>query len=157
MGQKPSPDQEAHFGASLIFIFLGGAIAIGALRYDFGSFQNPGAGFVPFFSGFAIALFSAFTLLRALKLGSPPLREIWAGTWWRRAFIVTVALLLYSSFLNQLGFLVSSVILLIFLFRVLEPSSWRGTIFAALVTTLGFYLVFQIWLEAQLPAGLLAF
>ena len=34
---------------------------------------------------------------------------------------------------------------------------WKETLFAALATTLGFYLVFQTWLEAQLPRGLAEF
>jgi hypothetical protein len=40
---------------------------------------------------------------------------------------------------------------------MLEASSWKATVFSALLTTLGFYLVFQTWLEAQLPRGWLSF
>jgi putative tricarboxylic transport membrane protein len=136
---------------------LGAAIAIGALRYDFGSLENPGAGFLPFFAGLSIAAFSAITFLQTLRSGWLSLRQPWEGAEWQRATIVTTCLLLYSTFLRDLGFLISTILLLSYLFRMLKPSTWRGSFFAALITTVSFYLVFQIWLEAQLPRGVLGF
>lgn len=149
--------REVHPGASMVLMALGTAIAIGALRYDFGSFESPGAGFLPVFAGLFIAAFSAISFLQTLRRGWHPLRELWKGARWQRAAIATACLLLYSAFLRDLGFMISTVLLMSYLFRMLEPSSWKGTLFAALITTLGFYLVFQTWLEAQLPRGLLGF
>jgi hypothetical protein len=59
--------------------------------------------------------------------------------------------------LRDLGFLISTFILAAYLYRMLEPSGWVETLVAAALTTLGFYLVFQVWLEVQLPKGLLTF
>ena len=64
--------------------------------------------------------------------------------------------LLMQVQLLQLLFLLFLVFRLHF-FRLLEKSSWKVTLFAALATTFGFYLVFQIWLQAQLPRGFLGF
>jgi putative tricarboxylic transport membrane protein len=149
--------QEEHPTVSLILMAVGLAIAVGSLGYGWGSFDSPGAGFLPFFSGAAMAGFSAITLLQSLRRGWSPLGEAWKGARWLRPAIATACLLLYSTFLRDLGFLVATVILMIYLYRMLEPSSWRVTLFAALATTLGFYLVFQTWLQAQLPRGLLGF
>ena len=149
--------QEEHPTISVVLLVLGGAIAIGSLRYEWGTLDSPGAGFLPFFSGVAIAGFSALTLLQSLAKGWPRLREAWKGTRWQRPAIATACLLLYSAFLRDLGFLISTAILMIYLYRMLEPSSWKETLFAALATTLGFYLVFQTWLQAQLPRGLFGF
>jgi len=157
MGPKGVASPEAHPTVSLVLMAVGLAIAVGSLGYGWGSFDSPGAGFLPFFSGVAIAGFSALTLLQSLAKGWPRLREAWKGARWQRPAIVTACLLLYSAFLRDLGFLISTVILMIYLYRMLEPSSWKETIFAALATTLGFYLVFQIWLQAQLPRGPLGF
>jgi putative tricarboxylic transport membrane protein len=136
---------------------FGVAVAIGSLRYGWGSLDTPGAGFLPFFSGVAIAGFAAIPFLQSLKKGWRSLRELWEGVQWRRAATATACLLLYSAFLRDLGFLISTIILTTYLYRMLEPSSWKETLLAALATTLGFYLVFQTWLEAQLPRGLLGF
>jgi putative tricarboxylic transport membrane protein len=132
-------------------------VAIGSLRYEFGSFDNPGAGFVPFFTGVAIAAFSAITILQTLKRGWSPLGDLWPEVGWHRPVIATGILIIYSAFLRDLGFLISTTFLMLYLFRVLQPSSWKETVVAALATTFGFYLVFQIWLEAQLPRGWLGF
>jgi putative tricarboxylic transport membrane protein len=148
---------EAHPATSVALVAAGAAIAIGALRYDFGSFDTPGAGFLPFFAGLAIAGFSAITFIQTLRSGWLSLREMWEGSRWQRAAIATACLLLYSAFLKDLGFLIATFLLMTYLFRMLEASSWKATVFAALLTTLGFYLVFQTWLEAQLPRGWLSF
>ena len=133
------------------------AIAIGSLRYGWGSFESPGAGFVPLLSGTAIALFSAITLVQSLRRGWHPLHMLWDGARWRRPMIATACLLLYSVFLRDLGFLIATFALMTYLYRMLEPSSWKETLLAALATTLGFYLLFHTWLDVQLPRGLLAF
>ena len=148
---------EAHPATSAVLMVAGAAIAIGALRYDFGSFDTPGAGFLPFFSGLAIAGFSAITFLQTLRSGWLSLREMWEGARWQKAVIATACLLLYCVFLKDLGFLIGTFLLMIYLFRMLEASSWKATVLAALLTTFGFYLVFQTWLEAQLPRGWLSF
>ena len=149
--------QEEHPTVSVVLLVFGGAIAIGSLRYEWGTLDSPGAGFLPFFSGAAMAGFSALTLLQGLTKGWASLGESWKGARWQRPAIATACLLLYSAFLRDLGFLISTAILMIYLYRMLEPSSWKETLFAALATTLGFYLVFQTWLQAQLPRGLFGF
>ncbi len=153
--QKSAP--EAHPAASAALLAAGAAIAVGGLGYDFGSFETPGAGFLPFFAGLAMAGFSAITLLQTLKGRWLSLRDMWRGARWQRAAVVAACLLLYSAFLNELGFLIATFLLMAYLFRLLEASSWKRTVFSALLTTLGFYLIFQTWLAAQLPRGWLSF
>lgn len=148
---------ESHPTAAILLLAIGAVIALGALRYEFGSFDNPGAGFVPFFSGLAIAGFSAITLGQALKRGWRPMGDLWQGANWHRPAAATVILIVYAAFLKDLGFLIATLLLMLYLFRVLQPSSWKETVVAALGTALGFYLIFQIWLEAQLPRGWLGF
>jgi putative tricarboxylic transport membrane protein len=93
--------------------------------------------------------------VQTLVKGWRPLAELWAGAQWRRPLVAAICLILYSVFLRDLGFLISTFILAIYLYRLLEPSEWTETLVAAVLTTLGFYLVFQVWLEVQLPRGLL--
>lgn len=155
MGQERASRREEHPIASVVLLLLGLAIAIGGLRYGWGSVDNPGAGFVPFLAGAAMAGFSAITLVQSLVKGWHPLAELWVGLRWQRPLFATVCLVLYSIFLRDLGFLISTFILAVYLYRMLEPTKWTETLVAAVLTTLGFYLVFQVWLEVQLPKGLL--
>ncbi len=157
MAQEAAGATEQHPIVSAVLMALGLAIAAGGLHYGWGSLDNPGAGFVPFLAGAAMAGFSAFTLLKCLVKGWVPMAGLWTGARWQRPLIATVCLVLYAVFLRDVGFLISTFVLSIYLYRILEPSGWPETILAAALTTLGFYLVFQVWLEVQLPRGLFTF
>ena len=148
-GENPIP--------SAILLGIGLVVAAGSLRYGFGSFEDPGPGFLPFFSGAVMAAFAAAILIRDLRKRWSPLRDLWKGARWRLSAMVAVCVLLYTVFLRDLGFLISTFILMAYFFRVLETSAWKKSLFAALATTVGFYLVFQVWLQAQLPKGPLGF
>jgi len=155
VGREGLTSTEEHPIGSAVFLALGLAVVFGGLRYGWGSLDNPGAGFVPVLAGAAMVGFSAITLVQSLVKGWRPLAELWAGARWRRPLIAIICLMLYSVFLRDLGFLIATFILAVYLYRMLEPSKWTETLVAAVLTALGFYLVFQVWLEVQLPKGLL--
>jgi putative tricarboxylic transport membrane protein len=157
MKPTDTAEREAHPICSVVLMVIGIAIMAGSYRYEIGSFESPGAGFVPFYSGLAMAIFSAVPLLQSFRRGWMPLRRLWEGTKWQRAGAVTAGLLLYCFFLNDLGFLLATMLLTIGFFRLLQKPNWKVTLFAALTTTAGFYLLFQVWLQAQLPRGFLGF
>lgn len=157
MAQARETAKAEHPIAGVVLLVLGLAIAFGGLHYGWGSLDNPGAGFVPLLAGAAMAVFSAITLIQSLVKGWRPLAELWAGARWQRPLIAIGCLILYSVILRDLGFLISSFILSLYLYRMLKPSGWTETLIAAVLTTLGFYLLFQVWLEVQLPKGVLTF
>ena len=51
MGRKGAAAGEEHPFGSAVLVVFGVAVAVGALRYGWGSFDSPGAGFLPFFAG----------------------------------------------------------------------------------------------------------
>jgi putative tricarboxylic transport membrane protein len=148
-GENPIP--------SGILMIFGLAVALGSLRYQFGSFVNPGAGFLPFFAGAIIAVLSAVTFFQNVRKKFNSLRELWKGVRWQRPATALACLLIYSFFLRELGFVISTFILMTCFFRMLEPPSWKVTLVAAAATTMTCVLVFQVWLSTQLPRGLLGF
>ena len=149
--------RDAHPIGSIVLVTVGLAVALGSLGYDFGTLDTPGAGFLPFFSGLTMAVFAAIPMVQSLKRGWMPLRSLWEGTKWQRGILVTVGLLFFCFFLRDLGFALATLFLMIFFFRLLQKPKWKTTLFVALVTTASFYLLFQVWLEAQLPRGFLGF
>ncbi len=157
MAQVRASTKEEHPLASAVLLAFGLAVAYGGLHYGWGSLDSPGAGFVPFFAGAAMAGFSAITLVQSLVKGWHPLAQRWAGAKWQRALITIICLVLYSVFLRDLGFPIATFVLAVYLYRMLTPSGWGETLLAAMLTTLGLYLMFQVWLEVQLPKGSLAF
>ena len=71
--------------------------------------------------------------------------------------MVMGALVLYTIFFRFLGFLLATFFLTAFLLRVMEPLSWKKVLGGAVGAAIGSYAIFQLWLEAQLPAGFLGF
>jgi putative tricarboxylic transport membrane protein len=154
--EKKSKQGENPIPSGILMVF-GLAVALGSLSYQFGSFANPGAGFLPFFAGAIIAVLSAVTFFQNLKKRFRPLGELWKGVQWQRPALVSACLLIYAFFMRDLGFVISTFIVMTCFFRVLEPPNWKVTLAAAATTTIAFVLVFRIWLSTQLPRGLLGF
>ena len=71
--------------------------------------------------------------------------------------LVMGVLVLYTIFLKTLGFILTTFLLIAFLYRVMEPLSWRKVLSGAVLTALGSYAIFQLWLQAQLPEGIFGF
>ena len=64
----------------------------------------------------------------------------------------------YALVLDILGFLISTFLLLSFLFRFgMEPQKWFWAIGGSVIASLSCYVVFELWLRTQLPKGILGF
>jgi putative tricarboxylic transport membrane protein len=148
-----NPDQIS----SLFWLVVGIGIAIFSLRYGFGDFLSPGAGFITFFAG-AILSFLAMVLFIASVRSREPrkgLGSLWEGREVGKVLYVTLLLLVYSLTLTFLGFLITTFFLLLFLFRIRGAYRLRKIIIMSLLISAGAYLVFQVWLQVQLPKGIL--
>jgi putative tricarboxylic transport membrane protein len=157
MKSKEATKLDAHPIGSIVLVIIGLAITVGSFRYGFGSFEEPGAGFLPFFTGICTIFFASIPLISSLKNGWLPLRSLWEGTKWYRAIVVTVILFLFCFFLKAFGFVLTSTLLMIGLFRLMYRPKWWVTILSAIATTAFFYVLFQVLLESQLPRGFLGF
>jgi len=68
-----------------------------------------------------------------------------------------MALFWYAIFLEILGFLMVTFLLLIFLFRGIEPQRWLVSVGGSALASLICYAIFELWLKTQLPKGILGF
>jgi len=143
---------------SSIFWFLFGVFITQcgyALRL--GRPSNPGSGFIIFWMGLAMMVLSASICLTAMlrKSEAEQGKPVWAEVRWSKIAGVLLALLLYAYILVPVGFLPSTGLLLVYLFKGIERQKWSVAIFGAVLTTLIAYVVFDLWLGSQLPKGLL--
>jgi len=142
--------------ASAAFWFaLGSIIAIASLRYRLGTLASPGTGFMPFLAGLAIAFFSFIgllhgTLRRKQGVGWKPTMS---GLMWEKSLIVLAALFAYTLLLRPLGFSLCTALFIGFLLKTVKPQGWMVVIAGSLLTALGAYGIFEVWLKAQLPKG----
>jgi uncharacterized BrkB/YihY/UPF0761 family membrane protein len=96
-------------------------------------------------------------LIRAMKKTAVAgeLKVLWTEIRWKKIVSVLVVLFLYAYAFTSLGFILTTILLLIFLFKSVEPQRWSWAILGAIISTLAAYGVFRLWLGSQLPKGLL--
>lgn len=134
------------------------AIVSSGHSLELGSSHNPGSGFLLFWLGIVMVGLSLTLLVQTARSTEPASPPIVDGRpiRWRKLLLIVVALVAYAYVLVPLGFLLSTITLLVVLFKAVEPQRWTVAIGSAAATTAIVYTVFRIWLGAQLPAGLLA-
>ncbi len=148
---------------SVIFwLVIGVYVAISAYRLGLGSFRQPGPGFIFFLASSLLIILSTAEVLtifagkskREKDEGEKP---IWLGLRWRKVLLVLLGLSIYVYIFNFLGFLVSTFLLMIFLFKAVEPTRWWISILGSLITILITYGVFTLWLNVPFPQGVFGF
>jgi len=140
---------------SLFWIAFGLYIAFEGFRLELGTFQNPGCGFLVFGAGTILFLLGGILFIQTFLVKNEERREtLWRGVDWFKAVKVVVSLFIYAFVLKWLGFILSTFLLLIFLFQGLESQKWRVTIFFSVVSVAVCYVVFGILFEFQFPQGI---
>lgn len=136
---------------------LGLALGVGwgALRMPMGTLGHPGAGFLPFWVGAALALMSVGLIARSLLRRPDPPDDTSEGLDRQRMVGVLGGLVLYGLLLEPVGFLPGTFLLLTGLTHLLEAPGWRAAVVFGAVATAGSYGLFGLWLGVPLPKGLL--
>jgi putative tricarboxylic transport membrane protein len=145
--------------SSIFWLILGLAVTYGSLRLGLGTLTHPGPGFLPFWcgvilAGLSILVFSQGTLIRRGG-DQAPLRRKWEGMRWSKSIYVVLAILAYTLTFTNLGFLLSTSLLLVFLFKTIDPERWIVAVGSAIIASLASFAVFALWLNVQLPRGFL--
>lgn len=83
--------------------------------------------------------------------------SLWKGMKWSKVVLVTAFLSIYAILLPILGYIIATFGLMTLLFGVVGKSRrWIQGV-SALITVLGTYVIFYVWLQVQLPKGILSF
>ena len=144
--------------SSIFWLTMGMGVCYGGYELELGTLNDPGSGFLFFWVGIIMIGLSLSILIRAMKETAVPgelKRVLWTEIRWKKIVSVLVALFLYAYVFTFLGFIVSTFLLLTFLFKVVEPQKWSWAILGAIISTLTAYGIFQLWLGSQLPKGFL--
>lgn len=136
----------------LFFILFSLYVCFESWRLGVGSFFRPGAGFFPFYSSLLLGLLSLILGLLAFR-GKVEKAESWTDV--GNTVTVSLALLGFALLLTWLGFVIATFLFILFLLRAVERRGWLLAGGAALLISAAFYVVFGLWLKAQLPAGVL--
>ena len=144
---------------------MGIGICLGSIKLKLGDFHTPGAGFLPFFSGVLLGIFGLILMLSMLLSqereeknevdGKDRTKRHWRS--FLNPSLTMVILFGYILMLEPLGFLLTTFVCLLLLFKLSEPKKWVTPLALSGATAVLSYLVFSVWLQCQLPKGLLRF
>lgn len=145
------------FFSSLFWLGIGVGVCYGGYDLELGTLHDPGSGFIFFWVGIIMVGLSLAILVKAIreKDQAGEMRSLLVNVHWKKIVAVLAVLFLYAYAFTLLGFILSTVLLLIFLFKAVEPQRWSVAIIGAVGSSLVAYLVFQVWLGSQLPRGFL--
>jgi putative tricarboxylic transport membrane protein len=71
--------------------------------------------------------------------------------------LVLLSLVLYAFFLERLGFVVTTFVLVSFLLGLVEGKYWVRSFGIAGLAALGTFAIFELWLKIRLPKGIFGF
>jgi len=143
--------------SSLFWMAMGFGLCYGGYDLDLGTLHDPGSGFMFFWVGIVMIGLSLTILIQAIKKPAVAgeLKTLWTGIRWKKVISILGALILYAYVFVPLGFILSTILLLIFLFKAIEPQRWTWAILGAIVSTFAAYGLFHLWLRSPLPKGFL--
>ena len=124
-----------------------------------GTLHAPGPGFLPFWGGVILGMFSIVLLIASLLKGKSEgkVSGLWRGLEWYKVLLVLASLFVYAVLLPRLGYLIATSALLILLFGIMKRQKLWIQVLSALVTASLSYLIFYVWLDVQLPRGIFGF
>jgi putative tricarboxylic transport membrane protein len=138
----------------LIGLGLGLFVLWSGIKLKLGTINDPGSGFVLFYTGILMCLFAVSIIYAALTEGGPTLGSRWENARWSKPLLVIVCLIAFSFALDPLGFLLSAIPLMLLLLRVVDPVRWTLAVPIAVLVPLGMWWVLKRLLLIQLPSGM---
>lgn len=146
----------------LFWSVLGIGICIESIHLKLGELHRPGPGFTPFLAGVLLTILGSMLVFpsistRLRKNDGLSGKKLWVKEN-RKIFIITILTLVgYISLLEFLGFVVTTFIFFLILFKLKEPKRWVKPIVFSAVTVMISYLIFSVWLTCPFPKGIFKF
>jgi hypothetical protein len=142
-------------GSSLFFLFISIVTLIGSLHIGVGTLRKPGIGFLAFgVSGLLGILSLALFIQASFKKKGASIKPFSSGMYWERIAFTIIIMLIYTMVIPVAGYLISTFLLMVFLFWIVgRERVWMVLILSFLTTVITYY-VFSVWLRCNFPSGL---
>ena len=144
--------------SSLFWLGLSVYVCRESLRLGVGTLRNPGMGLMAFGGSillgvFSLGLFFQATIKKTTRDASPAE----ASTLWNNVISVLLALLIYAEVMPIAGYLITTFLLMGFLFWIVKKGKIGWAVISSLLTTISSYMIFSKWLNCQFPQGFFGF
>jgi hypothetical protein len=111
-------------------------------------------GFMSFGASGLLGILSLIQVIQtSFKKEETKIAPLFLGTMWGRVFLVIIALLIYSRLMPIAGYLISTFLLMSFLFWIVKGQKWWWILISSFLTTIISYYLFSKWLNCQFPEG----
>jgi putative tricarboxylic transport membrane protein len=137
--------------AAAVTLVFGAAAVYESAKLPFGTAHNPGQGFFPWWISAVIVSFALILLVQALT--SPPSAPREGPERIAKVAALLVVLAAYTFLLEPVGYPLSTFLLILYMLRGMDPQRWSVALSMAVITAVGSYVVFAIWLSVPLPRG----
>lgn len=141
---------------SLIIIVISIIFCSSSLKMGLGGFSDPGPGLIPFITGGFLIILSLSRIIEAYiwEKSRTKIRIFEGG---RRKIVLEVLLSFIGYYigLNILGFILSTFLLLIFLFKISGEQTWKTVLITSAITIMAAYCLFVYALGIIFPVGFL--
>jgi len=146
--------------SSAALFALGLGFVGGGLKCGIGQLNAPGAGFFPMVMGVVMSVMSAalFVQSRLRRAQERPEASFWLkpGSW-RKIAMSLAALVFYMAALDFLGYLATTFLFILSLFKWVSAKRWPVSVLMAFILSAGSYLLFKTCLGVSVPLGLIKF
>jgi hypothetical protein len=145
---------------AIFCFFLGLVVLVVGLHLRLQMNLEVGPGFLPFVVGGILAFLSIILLVQSImKEGiSAPKESFWVNPYgWKLVLLTLFVIVSYPLILNHVGFPLSSFLLIFSLFVVTAHLKWWVAGVWGAFTAVVVYLIFEVWLKANMPRGVLGF
>jgi putative tricarboxylic transport membrane protein len=145
--------------SSILWLAFGLMLCVESYRLGMGTLHNPGPGLYPLGIGLVTVLFSLIIMASSfLTERGEALPEEGEGKANRKDIVlVIITLFLYALILEHVGFVLSTLLFIVFILKIIERKKWVVAVTFGLIATAGTYVVFNLWLDSNLPRGILGF
>ncbi len=143
--------------SSFFWMIVSAGTVFLSFKLPFGSFANPGAGFLPILVGGLMFLLSLILFIQSFSKKEEEIKTLWAKGGTGRVLLILASLVVYGLLLESLGFILMTFLLMGFLLLGIGSQRIVLVVLISLFSSIGCYAVFQLWLEVQLPKGIFGF
>jgi putative tricarboxylic transport membrane protein len=139
---------------SLVWTAIGVAILVASTTLRVGTWSNPGPGFLPLITGVIIGALGVSVSVQewsrrrrtgqGLLVLPPGLNLPVVG-------LALAALFAYALLLERIGYLLVTFLFLTLMLRFMGALRWGPVLATAILSTVGSYVLFSVWLRVPLP------
>ena len=120
---------------------------------------EPGAEFLPLWAGILLAILSLLLMIGAARRPDEPHPKSIFPRGWVLASVVLlmVSLAAYIFFLDVLGYLTGTFLLVLCLMRAVMRTTWKSALLVSLLASVSLYTIFHVLLNVNLPKNMFGF